>query len=90
MKKAWGILKGTRITNRAKKITDEIMADGQERSVRMILDLIWDDVKRRKVSGRDTIPTIGELSYYLSKNKEYTKRIKQFNRRQVTVYERVI
>lgn len=90
MKKAWEILK-SRMSSKAKKLTDEIMADGRERSVKEIITLMYILIKGdSNITGRQTIPTRDELKTYLSKNREYVSRRVSSGGKRITFYERVI
>jgi len=90
MKKAWGILKRG-ISSNAKKLTDEIMVDGKERSVKEIIDSMYAIISRdSNITGRQTIPTRNELKIYLSRNKEYVSRRVKSAGKTTTFYERVI
>ena len=90
MKKAWEILKSP-MTLRAKQLTDEIMVDGRERSVKEIITLMYKIVEgESNTTGRQSIPTKTELGSYLSRNGEYVSRIVRTGRKKTTFYERVI
>jgi len=90
MKKAWEILK-SRMSSRAKKLTDEIMADGRERSVKEIITLMYRLIRGdSNITGRQTIPTRTELKTYLSKNREYVSRRVSSGGKKITYYEKVI
>jgi hypothetical protein len=90
MKKAWGILK-SRMSSKAKKLTDEIMADGEERSVKEITTLMYRLIQGNPNSvGKQTIPTRSELKIYLSRNREYVSRRISVGGKRITFYERVI
>ena len=52
MKKAWEILK-SRMSSKAKKLTDEIMADGRERSVKEIISLMYGLIRSDSMSQED-------------------------------------
>ncbi len=92
MKKAWEILKGRRISTRAVKLTNKIMADGNERTVKEIIILMYEllESSDSNTTGRLTIPTKGELVRYFSKNREYVSRRVSSGGKKITYYEKVI
>ena len=65
------ILKELKMSTNAKRLVDEIMADGKERNINEILDEMWEKVEnapdfKRYRTGRTLIPTRGELIRYLT------------------------
>jgi len=59
------------MSEKAKKLAEEVL-DSEPRSLNEILDLMWEEVERkrksRSASGDELIPTRGELRSYLSKH----------------------
>ena len=71
MKKAWDILKGSRMNKYAIPYIDEIMSDGKERTAKNIVDALYDYMESNK--RRIPIPSTREIANYLFKNDNYIK-----------------
>ena len=71
---SWELIlkRGNRASRAALENVDKIMSDGKHRTIKVILEELWDLIDNSNITGRYSIPTTAELKCYLGRNKKYS------------------